>query len=142
VPYVALVCVPPLNYPLSIARRACACAGIRMYVYALDARCATRLCLLSTLCFSNWRFRMAPDRALLRISPPASLQQPSYIYLYLCMHVCKDSAAPAHARTRAHRPAAPRQSSGVSQTPHHVTSHGLSAGRHSTQTTTSPIYNI
>ena len=36
----------------------------------------------------------------------------------LCMHVCTDSAAPAHARTRAHRPAAPRQSSGVSsQTP-------------------------
>jgi len=24
----------------------------------------------------------------------------------LCMYVCKDSAAPAHARTRAHRPAA------------------------------------
>jgi len=38
--------------------------------------------------------------------------------MYVC--VCKDSAAPAHARTRAHahRPAAPRQSSGVSQTPH------------------------
>jgi len=35
-----------------------------------------------------------------------------------CTYVCKDSAAPAHARTRAHRPAAPRQSSGVSQTPH------------------------
>jgi len=34
------------------------------------------------------------------------------------MYVCKDSAAPAHARTRAHRRAAPRQSSGVSQTPH------------------------
>ena len=38
--------------------------------------------------------------------------------LHVCMYVCKDSAAPAHARTRAHRPAAPRQSSGVSQTPH------------------------
>ena len=25
------------------------------------------------------------------------------------MYVCKDSAAPAHARTRAHRPAAPHQ---------------------------------
>jgi len=36
------------------------------------------------------------------------------IVLYV---VCKDSAAPAHAHTRAHRPAAPRQSSGVSQTP-------------------------
>jgi len=36
----------------------------------------------------------------------------------VCMYVCKDSAAPAHARTRAHRPAAPHQSSGVSQTPH------------------------
>jgi len=37
----------------------------------------------------------------------------------ICMYViCKDSAAPAHARTRAHRPAAPHQSSGVSQTPH------------------------
>jgi len=36
----------------------------------------------------------------------------------MCMFVKKDSAAPAHARTRAHRPAAPRQSSGVSQTPH------------------------
>jgi len=34
------------------------------------------------------------------------------------MYVRKDSAAPAHARTRAHRPAAPHQSSGVSQTPH------------------------
>jgi len=34
------------------------------------------------------------------------------------VYVCKDSAAPAHAHTRAHRPAAPRQSSGVSQTPH------------------------
>jgi len=32
--------------------------------------------------------------------------------------VRKDSAAPAHARTRAHRPAAPHRSSGVSQTPH------------------------
>jgi len=30
------------------------------------------------------------------------------------VYVCKDSAAPALARTRAHRPAAPRQSSGVS----------------------------
>ena len=30
---------------------------------------------------------------------------------YVCMYVCKDSAAPAHARTRAHRPAAPRQNS-------------------------------
>jgi len=29
------------------------------------------------------------------------------------MYACNDSAAPAHARTRAHRPAAPRQSSGV-----------------------------
>jgi len=29
------------------------------------------------------------------------------------MYVCKDSAAPAHAHTRAHRPAAPHQSSGV-----------------------------
>ena len=48
------------------------------------------------------------------------------------MYVCNDSAAPANARTRAHRPVAPRQSSGVSQTPQ---SHGLSAGRHSTQTT-------
>jgi len=36
------------------------------------------------------------------------------------MYVCKHSAAPAHARTRAHRPAAPHQSSGVSQTPHPV----------------------
>jgi len=35
----------------------------------------------------------------------------------VCMYVCKDSAAAAHARTRAHRPAAPCQSSGVSQTP-------------------------
>jgi len=34
------------------------------------------------------------------------------------MYVCKDSAAPAHARPHAHRPAAPHQSSGVSQTPH------------------------
>jgi len=40
-----------------------------------------------------------------------------WICTYVCMHVCKDSAAPAHERTRAHRPAAPRQSSGVSQTP-------------------------
>jgi len=38
------------------------------------------------------------------------------MYMYAC--VCTDSAVPAHARTRAHRPAAPRQSSGVSQTPH------------------------
>jgi len=36
----------------------------------------------------------------------------------VCMYVCKDSAAPAHARTRAHRPAAQRQSFGVLQTPH------------------------
>jgi len=43
----------------------------------------------------------------------------------VCMYVCKYSAAPAHARARAHRPAAPRQSSGVSQTPQ---PHGLSAG--------------
>jgi len=35
------------------------------------------------------------------------------------MYACKDSVAFAHARTHAHRPAAPRQSSGVSsQTPH------------------------
>ena len=47
------------------------------------------------------------------------------------MYARKDSAAPAHARTRAHRPAAPHQSSGVSQTPHPT----ASAGRHSTQTT-------
>ena len=40
------------------------------------------------------------------------------VTMYVCMYVCKDSAAPAHARTRAHRPAAPHQSSGVSQTPH------------------------
>ena len=38
--------------------------------------------------------------------------------MYACMNACTDSAAPAHARTRAHRPAAPRQSSSVSQTPH------------------------
>ena len=38
--------------------------------------------------------------------------------MYVCMYVCKDLAAPAHARTLAHRPAAPHQSSGVSQTPH------------------------
>jgi len=24
-----------------------------------------------------------------------------HIYIYICMYVCKDSAAPAHARTRA-----------------------------------------
>jgi len=34
------------------------------------------------------------------------------------MYVCTHSAAPAHARTRAHRPAATRQSFVVSQTPH------------------------
>jgi len=38
-------------------------------------------------------------------------------HLRYCMYVCKDSAAPAHARTRTHRPAASRQSPGVSQTP-------------------------
>jgi len=41
---------------------------------------------------------------------------------HVCMYVCKDSAAPAHQHTRVHahtyRPAAPHQSSGVSQTPH------------------------
>jgi len=53
--------------------------------------------------------------------------------MYVCVCTCKDSAAPAHARTRAHiRPAAPRQCSGVSQTPHP----SLYAGRHSTQMTT------
>jgi len=37
----------------------------------------------------------------------------------VCMHVCKDSAAPAHAlHTRTQARGAPRQSSGVSQTPH------------------------
>ena len=58
-----------------------------------------------------------------------------YIYIYIgggetgrkimqadseqaCMYVCTDSAALAHARTRLHRLAAPRQSSGMSQTPH------------------------
>jgi len=37
--------------------------------------------------------------------------------MYVSMYVCKDTAAPAHARTRAHRPAAAalRQSFGVSQ---------------------------
>jgi len=54
------------------------------------------------------------------------------VSVYVYMYVCNDSAAPAHARTRAHRPAAPRQSSGVSQTPQ---SHGLSPGRHSTHDT-------
>ena len=62
----------------------------------------------------------------------ASFVQPVYVRSYVhgrCMYVyvrsimyvcviCKDSAAPAHAHTRAHRPAAPHQSSGVSQTPH------------------------
>jgi len=43
-------------------------------------------------------------------------RDPWYVCMYVC--VCKDSAAPAHARTRVHRPAAPHQSSGVSQTPH------------------------
>jgi len=46
------------------------------------------------------------------------------------------SAAPAHARTRAHRPAAPHQSSDVSQTPHPT--HGVSAGRHSANKDTPP----
>jgi len=43
-----------------------------------------------------------------------------YLITVVCMYVCKDSAEPAHARARAHahRPAAPHQSSGVSQTPH------------------------
>ena len=52
----------------------------------------------------------------------------------ICMYVCKDSAAPVHARTRAHRPAAPHQSSGVSQTPH-PTACPQAGIRHSTQTT-------
>ena len=50
------------------------------------------------------------------------------------MYVCKDSAAPAHARTRAHR----TQARGATPELRRVTdttSHGLSAGRHSTQTT-------
>jgi len=54
-----------------------------------------------------------------------------------CMYVCnKDySAAPAHARTRAHKPApAPRQSSGVSQTSHYLTA-CPQAGRHSPHST-------
>jgi len=55
--------------------------------------------------------------------------------VYVCMYVvCTDSAALAHARTRAHRPTAPRQSSGVSPTPH-PTACPQAAGRHSTQTT-------
>jgi len=41
-----------------------------------------------------------------------------YVCMYVCMYVFTYSAAPAHARTRAHRPAAPHQSSGVSQTLH------------------------
>jgi len=51
--------------------------------------------------------------------------------------MCKDSAAPAHARTRAHRPAAPRQqsSAGVSQTPHiprlvHITGSAFHTDHH------------
>ena len=43
----------------------------------------------------------------------------------VCMYVCKDSAAPAHAHTRAHRPAAPKLRR-VADT----TSHGMCAGRH------------
>jgi len=43
---------------------------------------------------------------------PLGLVKTVYMYVYT------DSVAPAHARTRAHRPAALRQSSGVSQTPH------------------------
>jgi len=43
----------------------------------------------------------------------------SYLLLcfYVCMYVGKDPAAPAHARTRAHRPATPCQSSDVSNRP-------------------------
>jgi len=37
---------------------------------------------------------------------------------HVCVYVCTYLVAPAHARTRAHRPVAPRQSSGVSQKPH------------------------
>ena len=52
------------------------------------------------------------------------------------MYVCKDSAAPAHARTRAQARGATPELRRVTDT----TSHGLSAGRHSTQTTIgSPI---
>ena len=67
--------------------------------------------------------------------PPPAPARPSHVSLILipiimtaycsgcgwiglvCMY-SKYSVAPAHARTRAHRPAAPRQSSGVSQTLH------------------------
>jgi len=38
-------------------------------------------------------------------------------------YFCKDSAAPAGARTHAHRPATPRQGPGVAQTPH-IMAHG------------------
>jgi len=54
------------------------------------------------------------------------------------MYVCKYSAAPAHARTRAHRLAAPRATPKLRRVTG-TTSHGLSAGRHSTQTTTGSL---
>jgi len=57
--------------------------------------------------------------------------------MHSCMYV-NIVVAPAHARTRAHRPAAPRKSPGMSQTPRDVADttipHGLSTDRHSTQT--------
>ena len=46
----------------------------------------------------------------------------------ISMYVCKDLAAPAHVHTRAHRPAAPRQSSAACRTD--ITSHGLLVRRH------------
>ena len=68
-------------------------------------------------------------RLLTQHSTQTTIGPPSLCGRRVCMYVCIDSVASAHARTRAHRPAVPRQSSGA-------TSHGLSAGRHSTQTTT------
>ena len=53
---------------------------------------------------------------IVQYPPPSPPSLPTI--LRNIMYVCKDSAAPAHACTRAHRPAAPHQSSGVSQTSH------------------------
>ena len=65
------------------------------------------------------------------IGAQPSNEQTIIVYMYVGI----DSVAPAHARTRAYRPAAPRQSSGVSQTPHPTAQAGIPQDSTQTQTT-------
>jgi len=108
------VCVRVRVYVCGVRARVCVCvrACVRVYVCVrVSVHVSVFVCVcvyLLCLCLCG----------LVHLLPSHLHAHPLYSQTHVSMYVCKDSAAPAHAHTRAHRPAAPRQSSVVSQTPH------------------------